>query len=147
MTNDKSTRRDVRHEQQSRRLGTRTPQCGSCEETHGAALTTQDEKIICYECILKESGKPTIENHHFAGKRNDSLTVPIPGNDHRILSDWQRDWPADTLRNPNSSPLLKTAGAIRGFLDVLRLIIERILGWVPEFLEGLDAYLTSSIGK
>jgi len=147
MASDENAQREIRRERQSRRLGTRTPQCTSCGETNRAALSHKAEKIICYECDLKASGRPTIEQHHFAGRRNDPLTVPIPGNDHRILSDCQRDWPTDTLRNSSASPLLTAAASIRGFLDTLRLIIERILGWVPDFLERLDSYLTSLNGE
>jgi hypothetical protein len=71
----------------------------------------------------------------------------MPGNDHRIVSDNQHDWPLDTLRNPDGSPLLRAAASIRGWLDILRLIIERTVGWVPAFLEALDAWLRESLGE
>jgi hypothetical protein len=71
----------------------------------------------------------------------------MPGNDHRILSDYQHDWPLDTLRNRDGSPLLRAAASIRGWLDVLRLIIERTVGWVPALLEMLDAWLRGLVGE
>jgi hypothetical protein len=52
----------------------------------------------------------------------------------------------ETLRNPDGSPLLRAAASIRGWLDTLRLIMERTVGWVPAFLEWLDARLRVTIG-
>lgn len=59
----------------------------------------------------------------------------------------QRDWPERTLRNPDGSPLLRAAGAIRGWLDVLRVIIDRAVGWIPPFLEWLDERLRAVHGN
>src|SRR5438270_703003 len=55
-------------------------------------------------------------------------------------------WPQETLRNPDASPLLKAAAALRSWLDVMRLLIERVVGWVPPFLEHLDAWLRDQLG-
>jgi len=87
-----------------------------------------------------------MEAHHLAGRHNSEITVLIPANDHRILSDAQCDWGDETLRNPDRSPLLKAAAALRGWLDVLTLIIERTVGWIPAFLEWLDAALRREHG-
>jgi hypothetical protein len=141
------TKREVRQEKQFRRLGTRTPQCKLCRESNPAALIGRTQDIICYECEAKKSGKSEIEQHHPAGQNNDSSTVPIPANDHRGLSDRQSDWPLNTLRNPEASPLLKAAAAMRGWLDILAELIERILGWIPEFLEALDDFLLEKLGS
>lgn len=140
------SQRELRQEQHTRRLGIRNPVCCHCGEKELAALTGSTSSILCYECQLQARNKSTIENHHFAGHHNDSLTVPVPGNDHRILSDEQRDWPKDTLRNLNGSPLRKAAASLRGFLDILKLLIERILGWIPPFLEWLDELLLTLLG-
>jgi hypothetical protein len=138
---------ELRREQQLRRLNTRNPDCDVCGESEPAALIKIEGRIICYECKAKALGKSTAEWHHYAGKNNDSFSVPVHGNDHRVLSDYQRDWPTETLRNPNASPLLKAAASLRGWLDILRLLIERILGWIPPFLESLDGHLSSVIGE
>jgi hypothetical protein len=71
----------------------------------------------------------------------------MPANDHGILSDYQQDWSLETLRNPDGSPLLRAAASVRGWLDTLRLIMERTVGWVPAFLEALDAWLRGSLGE
>ena len=72
--------------------------------------------------------------------------MPIPANDHAVLTDRQHDWPAATLRNLDGSPLLVAAAALRGWLDVLRLLIERTVGWIPDALERLDDALRKHLG-
>jgi len=118
----KTGKRDIRRENRLQRLGTREPMCANCGENDSVALTRHAADIICYECQAKASNRSPIERHHPAGRNNDPFTIPIPGNDHRILSDLQRDWPQDTLRNPTDSPLRKAAATMRGFLDMLRLL-------------------------
>jgi hypothetical protein len=141
------TKKDARQERQLRRLGTRKPQCKMCGESDPAALTRRPPNILCYECQAKQSGRSPIEQHHPAGRNNDSFTVPIPTNDHRVLSDRQQDWPEQTLRNPKGSPALKAAATIRGLLDMLLELIKRTLGWIPEFLEALDDFLVERLGS
>src|SRR5215510_7305001 len=142
----KTGKRDVRRENCLQRLGTREPKCGRCGENDPFTLTGREPDIICYECQMKVSKRSPIERHHPAGRNNDPFTIPIPGNDHRVLSDLQKDWPQETLRNPTGSPLRKAAATIRGFLDVLRLFIERLFGWIPDFLETLDGKLIELFG-
>ena len=138
--------RDRRREQAYERLGTRQPRCQHCIESDPFALQGTHPEITCYECSARQAGKSSTERHHPAGRRNSPVTVAIPGNDHRVLSDAQNDWPERTQRNPDESPLLKAAAAIRAWLDVLKLIIERTVGWVPDFLESLDAALREWFG-
>jgi hypothetical protein len=134
------------HKRRNRRRGRlgKRAKCKKCAETDPLALSGPKE---CYECGRIAAGKSPFEAHHFAGRNNDRFTVNIPGNDHRILNDYQVDWPRQTLRNPDGSPVLKAAGAIRAWLDVLKLIIKRILGWLPEFLERLNEYLCRKLGS
>jgi len=117
-----------------------------CGESDPSALTGVAPEIICYECQAKASERSPIERHHPAGRNNDSFTIPIPGNYHRILSDFQKDWPSETLGNPTGSPLRKAAATMRGFLDTLKLLIERVFGWIPDFLESLNNTMTEHIG-
>jgi hypothetical protein len=106
-------------------------------------------RLICYECDARNNGKAETEKHHPCGRANDpSFTVAIPTNDHRVLSvDRQVDWPDDTLRNPGASPLRKASASIRSWLDVLWLLIEHAIGWIPNFLEWLDDQLVERIGS
>lgn len=128
------------------RLGTREPHCRNCAERAPAALTRTEAGIDCYECLCRRQGRSQVEEHHPAGQHNAPLTVGIPGNDHRVLSEMQRGWPEETLRNPDGSPLLRISASLRGWLDVLYLILDRLVGWIPRTLERLDALLTERLG-
>jgi hypothetical protein len=139
---------DDRLEDHYTRLGTRTPRCRivGCTETDPRALVGIHPNIICYAHHRLTRARSTVEAHHLAGHHNQEAAVAIPGNDHRILSDLQQSWPRATLRNPDRSPLLGAAAALRGWLDILRLCIERTIGWIPAFLERLDGWLRDQLG-
>jgi hypothetical protein len=138
--------REIRKEAAYERLGTRHPRCQHCPESDPFALHGGHPHITCYECSARLVGRSLIERHHPASRHNSPATVPIPGNDHRVLSDMQRDWPERTLRNPDGSPLLVAAAAIRGWLDILWLVVQRTVGHVPALLESLDAGLRATYG-
>jgi hypothetical protein len=139
--------RDARREARLRQLGTRTPRCIDCGESDPFALTLTPDGLRCYECQALAAGRPWTERHHPAGRHNHPTTVAIPGNDHRVVDDHKTDWPRDTLRNPDGSPLLRAAGCLRGWLDTLRVIMDRTVGWIPPFLEQLDRWLTDLLGR
>jgi len=139
-------KREIRKEAAYERLGTRQPRCQHCGEADPFALQGSHPDVTCYECSAHLAGRSATELHHAAGRRNSHATVPISGNDHRVLSDMQRDWPVRTLRNPDGSPLLAAAAAIRGWLDVLWLLVQRTVGHVPALLESLDEGLRSAYG-
>lgn len=131
-------------------LGTRTPRCShpGCSETDPFALSGVHPQIVCAEHRADRDGRSWTEAHHWQGQANDAEDVsPIPANDHAVLSNkYQGEWPRETLRNPDGSPLLQAAAALRGWLDAMRLIIERTVGWIPPLLEVLDAYLRQKLG-
>lgn len=106
-----------------------------------AALVVDGGEVLCYECQAERQSRPVVEQHHVAGRRNDPSTVALPGNAHRLVSDEQRAWPVETLRNPAASPLRQMAAWIRGWLDLLRVIAERLSPF-PLLLEQLDEDLT-----
>src|SRR5262249_24107741 len=131
------------------RLGTRSPRCVElgCDETNPFALTGVHPNLLCYEHATLRHRRSWLEDHHGKGRRNDGLdTVELPGNDHRALSGGQLLWLRETIRNPDVSPLLRAAAALRGWLDVLWLIMTRTVGWIPGFLEQLDAWLRERLG-
>lgn len=142
--NDNPIRRDARHARRQRSLGPNAA-C-PCGEADPRCLVETDSGVQCYGFHARTAGRPATEQHHVAGRHNLADTVPVPTNDHRILSDLQQDWPVGTLRNPEGSPLLQAAAAIRGWMDVLTLILERTVGWIPRFLEALDAWLGQRLG-
>ncbi len=135
---------DARHARRHRALP-KEARC-RCGEDDLRCLIPASDRVTCYACQAATAGRSDTEHHHFAGRHNLDTTVPIPNNEHRILSDRQQDWPTGTVRNPDRSPLLQAAGAIRGWMDILVLILERVIGWIPDFLEALDAWLCDRLG-
>jgi hypothetical protein len=145
MAREDDDQRAARRERHLRRLGSRHPRCQRCGETEPAALAATDGEVVCYECTAAASGRPVVEQHHIAGRHNDPTTAPLPGNAHRLVSDEQRAWPEETLRNPDGSPLLTEAAWDRGSLDVLRLICDHVSPRAV-ILEDLDRKLTDLLG-
>jgi hypothetical protein len=141
-------RREELLEARLRRLGTRTPACRvpGCRETDPFALTGVDPNILCREHDADRRGVNWIEQHHPAGRRNSPLKVPLCANDHAVLTAEQALWPRETLRNPDSSPLLRAAAVIRGWLEILFLTMDRAVAWIPPFLEQLDRWLREQLG-
>jgi len=140
------TRRIVRQQGKARRLPTGA-RCIDCGESDPLTLVRGSAPIRCMNCHADGRGKSRTERHHPSGRNNDpKLTVAISRNDHAVLSDAQQDWPERTLTNPDGSPLLKAAAAIRAWVDTLRLIMERAVGWIPEWLEALEEWLCQQVG-
>ncbi len=120
----------------------------ACGEARPEALLPGSKPTICSACERKKHGKTTEDRHHVASKANDPTTIPVPVNDHRArLSVDQYDWPKETRENPDASPLLAAAGCIRGFVDVVVYLVERLLLRQADMLESLDAYLVMKLGR
>ena len=98
-------RRALRHASKENRLGAGA-KCQKCGEADVRCLRQIMDEIWCDECRLALQGKPRYEWHHSAGKHNDRYAFPMRANEHAIMSDFQADWPEETLRNPNKDPLL-----------------------------------------
>lgn len=122
-------------------------ECTGCPESRTPALERKTNPRLCTECRKTAEGKNIMEQHHIAGRANSEITISIRANDHRArLSEDQRDWPPETLRNPDGSPLLAAAACIRGFTDTLLYLAEQFLLWVAELLERLHAHLVEKHG-
>lgn len=122
--------------------------CSQCGEARPAALIVGRKPMICAECDRKQHERSTTDLHHFAGRANSPVTIPVPANDHRaVLSEAQNDWPRETLCNPDGSPLLAAAASLRGFIDTVLHLIEKGLRWVAEMLEALDGWLRMKYGS
>jgi hypothetical protein len=129
-----------------RRIG-KNKRC-ACGESRPEALITGTKPIICAACQRQKRGIAIMDNHHVAGRANSPVTISVPVNDHRAeLNTLQYDWPKLTRENPHGSPLLKMAACVRGFIDTIIHLVEKLLGWIPKTLELLDAVLTSLFGQ
>lgn len=125
----------------------RQRECVLCREARALALERRTNPRLCTECRKTGEGKNIMEQHHIAGRANSEITISIRANDHRAqLSEDQRDWPQETLRNPDGSPLLAAAACIRGFTDTLLYLAEEFLLWVADLLERLHAHLVEKHG-
>jgi hypothetical protein len=104
------------------------------------------KRILCYECLLIQQGKATTEAHHLLGKANDATTtIPAPGNQHRVQSDRQREWPEEVRNNRHRDPLLELAGWCLSLKDHLACWVER-LGHVATWLVRLRQALLDHFG-
>lgn len=129
----------------TRRLGVNA-RC-SCGEDRPEALIEGSVPTICAACERVAKGQTTMDQHHYAGSTNSPATIPVPVNDHRAgLSAAQADWPKSTLQNTEGSPLLAGAACLRGFIDVVRYLIETGLVWLADMLEKLDELLRKKLG-
>jgi hypothetical protein len=129
----------------TRRVGTES-RC-SCGEARPEALIPGSKPITCAACKRDRNGQTSLDAHHFAGKANSPIAVPVPVNDHRAcLSVAQEDWPRSTLMNAQGSPLLAAAACVRGFVDMVLYLIERGLPWTADMLETLDELLVQKLG-
>ncbi len=140
--------RETSREGRLRALGARQPCCAvkGCRETDPFALIGAYPNIVCYEHQADANCRSVVEDQHTQGKANGPETVPLLGNDHRVADSYKLDWPVGTLRNPDASPLLRAAARIRGWVDVMRVVIERTIASIPPYLESLDAALTETHG-
>ena len=119
----------------------------TCGEDRPEALIAGSKPIICVACERAAKGRKTTDDHHLAGRANNSTTVSVPVNDHRaILSVAQMEWPKSTLQNRDGSPLLAGAACLRGCVDTTVYVIERSLPWLAEMLEKLDQLLSTKLG-
>jgi hypothetical protein len=136
----------VRKSRSRRRIGLGA-QC-ACGERRHLALIANSGTVTCYCCKRVADQKSTIDDHHIAGRSNYSATIPIPTNDHVAeLSERQRDWPEQTLRNPDGDPFLKGAACVRGVHDTIIYIVDHVLLWVAHLLEIASALLTQMTGR
>jgi hypothetical protein len=134
----------VRKKTAARRVGRRRCACG---ESRPRALIAHSEPTICAACQRTEHGKTAKDRHHIAAIANSPTTMLVHVNDHRAdLTELQERWPTRTRDNPDGSPVLAAAAAIRGFVDTLVYLMTKCVLWVAECLEGVDALLVARFG-
>lgn len=127
-----------RRERKTRRLGPEAA-CG-CGWTHPSALQRDGAQISCYECACAKRSQTTIEAHHVLGRAVDPVTIGVPGNVHRLLSESQREWPDAIRHNSARDPLLWLAGAALSLHDQLALWVAwlaEIATWLTKLGEAL----------
>lgn len=141
---DGMIRREARRARRERMLG-RGAVCAECGWRDVHALQRVGGRNLCYECMLAQQGKATIERHHVIGRHNAPTTIGVPGNQHRRLSDRQRDWPPETWRNTQGDPALRLAAMCRSLKDHLECWVEWLDG-IARWLEAASAALAKRLG-
>ena len=134
---EKDLRRALRLASKENRLG-QGATCERCGESDFRVLQRTDGETLCAECRLDTQGKPRLERHHPAGRHNDPFIVPIPANDHAVMSDFQIDWPEETLRNPQGDVLHRRAAWLRSNRDSLMHQAIEVETWATELEELAD---------
>jgi hypothetical protein len=114
---DAELRAIARTESRARRL----PADAKCDGCQGreALSPRPDGRILCYECQLIEAGKAPVEADHVAGRANSPLTVPLPANFHRSVTEFRDrngvgQWPA-----ADGNPLIAVAHFVAGLAAYL----------------------------
>jgi hypothetical protein len=136
----------VRKAKAQRRVG-QGAACTQCGESRPEALVARSRPKLCVQCYAVRRCKKRTETNHIAGKANSPITVEVPTNDHRMLSDAQYEWPPNVLQNPDGRPVLKAAGFIAGAADFIQDLIVRGMRSVVDFLQKLDAWLCEKVGR
>jgi hypothetical protein len=81
--------------------------CAKCAKLTRTARSAVGGRALCYECRNRAAGRSIFEDHHTLGRHMDpDLTVTVPGNLHRDLSEWQLDWPEEVRDDKGKDPLL-----------------------------------------
>jgi hypothetical protein len=111
----------VRAAKRARQLP-RNAHCVYCGERSIWALTKKGQRVLCYACSVRP-----YERQHVIGRNNSAVTVSIPANAHRTLSDYQHDWPAGALRNPTAEPTVARRAASLSRADVIQLALAHHL--------------------
>jgi len=138
-------RRRIRLKRKEYRIG-KDAKCEYCPETDLRALDKFDGAVLCRNCRLTQAGKSVIERHHFSGRNNDEFLLAIPANEHAVLSDYQQDWPEETMKNPHRKILPEIAAWLRAIGDFEKHVIERS-GTQAERLERLSKKLEKRFGS
>lgn len=127
----------------SRRVGAKACACG---EVRPFALISGRSPPVCFRCERLAHGREPFEGNHVFGKRNSSLTIRYPVNDHRaIFSVKQYHWPPGALDNPNSSPLLEGVARMHGAYDNIEHMLAENREYAAQ-LARLDGQLTAVFG-
>jgi hypothetical protein len=100
-----------------------TPHAKSTPSAKSAPSRTP-HATLCYECLLIQHGKSSVETHHLLGQANDPSTVDTLGNLHRALTDSQQDWPEEVRHNTHRNPLWWLAGIFYSLHDYLAWLLR-----------------------
>ncbi len=131
----------TRQAQRARRIpdGAR---CAVCGFSDPVALEAWGDQWLCYEHANEKRGKATMERHHVLPDGLDPATVAVPGNMHRVLSEMQRDLPAEVRKAAVHDPgalIITIVSAVRAFALATVQFLDWVIAWLVRQWEALKA--------
>jgi hypothetical protein len=97
----------------------------NCGETDPLRLTGSSDDLVCYEHRRIQQGATPVEDQHPATKRIDpTFTVPMLGNDHRVVTVMSRSW-IDGVKSVQSSSMQKHLARLFALRDNERQLVEQ----------------------
>ena len=129
------------------RRKSRTPadaRCVDCGFDNPIVLQRDGKQWRCYECAKIRRGQRPDEAHHILGKDVHPMTVELPADLHRIVSEAQLDLPEEIRGRPASNPLvwiIRLLCAIRDFGQAIIAFLTRSVNWLARLLAWLEAHV------
>lgn len=125
MIKRKATTETYEHRKQSRlhKLGTNTPRCAACGNS--------DWRVI--------------EEHHPDTRKRDKLVVLLCANDHRIVTDDQKDHPVGV--DGCDHFLLSVGNFLLGLAEMLAIVIERLYEYGEALITLANATAPAAGGR
>ena len=88
--------------------------CVDCGESHPLALDPWRLPVRCYECGASAAGRPISEPHHLGGRPSPFRAVPVPLNQHQVLTLLQSCWWRPRHEPGSPYAVAFDVGALRG---------------------------------
>jgi hypothetical protein len=107
----------------------------NCCEGDPLYLTGSSEDLLCYEHRGIRQGKTPVEDHHPWTRAIDpNFTLPMFGNDHRVVTVMSKSWIED-VKGVKSSSTRKELARLNALIDGVRQIIEKYQDTPSRILE------------
>lgn len=99
--------------------------CAKCGCPVATALYRRRGRILCYEHLAQEDGRPITEGDHlFTEDLAPDAIVETPGNIHRELEELRYDWPDVVRARGADDPLLSALAVALSEYDRARVMVR-----------------------
>lgn len=120
--------------------------CAACGFADAVALEVWGERWRCYACSNLARGKPAEEAHHILPRKVSPVTVNVPANLHRVLSEKQLTIPKEIRDAAPHNPLAFVVTLLCAIRDFGMAVVE-FLGAAIQWLMRLMEWLDHRLGK
>lgn len=118
--------------------------CADCGISNPVVLQEDGEHWRCYECAKIRRGERPDEAHHILGRDVHPMTIDIPANLHRILSEEQLAIPEEIRGRSPHNPLvwvIRLLCAVRSFGKAIVDFLTGGINWLTRLLVALERRL------